>query len=222
MTTAAVQDTTTTATTETKPAVTETKPAVTETITEKPATQTVATETKPTGTVVTETQPTTGGKADASTTTSKAPENYALTIPAGGYVDADVVTQVETLARKNNLSNEDAQAILNEHAATVEAQASAWRAVTEADTDYGGTKLAETQKQARAAIDLIRPAGHPRRNAFLAFMNRGGAGNHIEVVSFLADLGKRGAEDAPGRTAGDGTATPKTAEEIMYGGTAKT
>jgi hypothetical protein len=144
----------------------------------------------------------TGDTAAAAAPAAKVPEKYSLTVPEGGaaYVDDADLKRLEEVARASEWTNEDAQAALEEHISTIKAQSDRWAAETSADPEYGGEKLVETQRLAKAAIDRLRPAGHARRDAFLRFMGRGGAGNHIEVVSFLADLGKLMSEDAPGAT----------------------
>lgn len=184
-----------TTTTETK--TTETpaaKPDTTTTTTEK--TTETATEEKPAGSTET------SGKAGEAAAEPKAPEKYELQVPddAKAYVDADDLKYLETIARASNWTNEDAQAALEEHLVTVQAQSARFLEATKADPIYGGEKLAETQRRARAVIDRIRPVGHERRDRFLAFMGRGGAGNHVEVLSFLADLGKAMGEDSPTHT----------------------
>lgn len=157
----------------------------------------------------------TGGTADAAAAASKAPDKYELTRPAGDRVDDADLAYLEKVARGAGWTNEEAQAALNEQVAVIEAQATRWLGETKADKDYGGDQLEQSQRLARQAITKIRPEGHPRREAFLRFMNRGGAGNHIEVVSFLADLGRLMAEDSP--TTGRAGAPPKSAEEVLYG-----
>jgi hypothetical protein len=152
----------------------------------------------------------------------KAPEKYALTVPddAKEFLSSDDLAFLETTARANDWTNEEAQAELDGHlqraTARLEQQSQAWEAQTKADPDYGGAQLDATKAKARAVVNQIRPEGHPRREAFLRFLNRGGAGNHIEVVSFLADLGTLMAEDTGGT--GNGSAEPrkKSAEELMY------
>jgi hypothetical protein len=147
----------------------------------------------------------------------KAPEKYTLTVPENGqlYVDDQVQAQIETMARKAGWTNEEAQAALNEHVTNMTALSETFLATTKADTEYGGDKLAETQRLAKAAIDKVRPAGHPRRESFLKFLNRFGGSNHLDSVSFLADVGRMMAEDSPGSgNAARGAA--QTAEQKLY------
>jgi hypothetical protein len=162
----------------------------------------------------------TAGKEGTAKPESKAPAKYELQLPDGGRVDASDLKAIEETARTAGWSNEEAQAAVAEFDALVSAQSARFLAETKADETYGGDKLEHTQQLARAVIDRIRPTGHPRRDAFHRFMNRGGAGNHLEVVSFLADLGKLMAEDGVVGGSGGGGAK-RDAAEILYGTTTK-
>lgn len=164
-----------------------------------------------------------GGKADETKVESKAPDKYSLAIPddAKDYVDADLLKSVEQMARESGWSNDDAQNAVNEHALMLKKADAGFLAQLKGDADYGGEKLAETQRLAKSIIDLVRPEGHPRREAFIRAINRVAAGNHPEFVSFLADLGKRAAEDQPGQSTGAKKAGEKTAESVLYGDPAK-
>lgn len=152
---------------------------------------------------------------------SKAPAAYDLKVPDASkplIADEDL-TYLQEVARANDWTNEEAQAELTATIARVEQrltkQAEQFLSDTKADKEYGGAKLEESQTLARAAITRLRPEGHPRREAFLRFINQGGAGNHIEVVAFLADLGKLMAEDTS-RGGGSGGGAEKTIAEILY------
>lgn len=161
------------------------------------------------------------GKDDAAKPESKAPEKYALKVPEAGaaFVDPADLTHIETIARAANWSNDDAQAALEEHVATIAAQSERYLAETKADKTYGGDKLTESQRLAKLVIDKVRPTGHERRESFQRFLGRGGAGNHIEVVAFLADLGKMMGEDSPAFSRGTGGSSTKSAAEVLYGST---
>jgi len=127
----------------------------------------------------------------------KVPEKYTLKAPEGGYVDDDDLVRVAALAKAEGWTNEEAQAQLDRYAKGTAAQAQEWLAQTNADPEYGGEKLADAQKRARAVIDKVRPEGHPRRESFLRILDKTGYGNHLEVLSFFADLGSMAAEDKP-------------------------
>lgn len=152
----------------------------------------------------------------------KAPEKYTLTVPDNGaaYVDDAVQAQIEKLARSAGWTNDEAQAALNEHVDTMRSLSATYLADTTADKQYGGDKLEETKKLARLAIGKIRPEGHPYRDPFLKFLNRFAGENNINVVAFLADVGRLFAEDAPGIGKQPG-GKPQSAEEVLYPSTPK-
>ncbi len=150
----------------------------------------------------------------------KPPEKYALSVPEAGraHVEATDLQYLETVARKAGWTNEEAQAALDEHVATLQAASQRFLEQTTADPEIGGAHLAESQRLARAVINRVRPEGHPRRASFLQFLNRGGAGNHLEVVAFLRDLGTLMAE--PGPVGGTGGVERKPTADVLYDRTA--
>lgn len=141
----------------------------------------------------------TAATAAAAAEAAKVPDKYDLKIPAAltSFVDADDLKYVEEVARKAGWTNEDAQAALEEQLATVQAQSARWLEATKADKQYGGEKFDETRKLAERAVNRIRPEGHARRESFMRFLGKGGAGNHPEVLGFLADIGRSMSEDSP-------------------------
>lgn len=158
------------------------------------------------------------GKSKAGeASTEGAPDKYALTIPKDGAVDASDIALIEALAREHNLPNDQAQALLEQHNTMLIEGSTKLAAELTADRDYGGEKLAETQRLSKAVIDLVRPEGHPRRAAFQRLLDKSGYGNHIEIASFLADLGKRMKEDFPvGGGAGGGDNKDKPLANRLY------
>lgn len=157
----------------------------------------------------------TGGKAGEGDTKPKAPAAYSLTLPEGGRVKAGDRTQIETLARANDWTNDEAQAALDDFDAQLKTRNDELLTATKADKDYGGDKLAESQRLAKLVIDRVRPEGHARRAAFIDMLNATGYGNHIEVVSFFADLGKQMGEDRGSGQAG-GAHGDKTPADTLY------
>ena len=160
-------------------------------------------------------------KAKVKTETGpKAPAKYELTWPDSSTATAEDVKAFEGWARKLNLTNEQAQAMLEEREAQVDSTLARFLEQTTADPDYGGDKLAETQRLANLIIDRVRPEGHARRDGLLAILEGSGYINNIEVVSFLADLGKLAGEDGTG-FAGGGGANEERAEDQMFPTTKK-
>jgi hypothetical protein len=145
----------------------------------------------------------------------KAPDAYTLKVSdeAKEFIADDDRVFLEEVGKANDWTNEEAQAELDAHVERTKAklakQADEWAKATKADPVYGGEQFKETQRLARKALDTLRPEGHPRRDSFMRFLDRGGAGNHIEVVSMLADLGKILSEDAPNHGG------PKVEEKVI-------
>jgi hypothetical protein len=190
-------------------------PATPEKPAEKPAADTPA-EKKPAEQAKPETPAADSERKAGEEEKPKPPEKYALKVPDGSRVDPDDLAQLEQMAKTAGWSNDDAQAALEELHTHLDAQASRWLTQTTADRDYGGEHLEQSQRLAKLAIDRLRPQGHARRESFLRFLNRGGAGNHLEVVAFLADLGKAMSEDAPGRGSTSSGEAPKSLAERIY------
>lgn len=171
------------------------------------------------------------GKAGAGDSKPKAPDSYTLTASdeakaALGDAMTFLTEDVTAIAKANGWTAEEAQTEFDNRlelaADRLEAQRSAWRKQVEADPDYGGDHLEETTKLARKAVDALRPKGHPRRAAFLQLLNGGGIGNHIEVVSALADLGRLMGEDTtiPGKGAAAEEGRKSTAD-VLFPSSAK-
>jgi hypothetical protein len=156
------------------------------------------------------------GKGGKGSEEQGAPEKYELKIPDDGILDARDQAAIESYARANGLSNDDAQALLEDHAQQLRTQSETWLNETKKDKTYGGAKLAETQKLARSAINRVRPEGHPRREAFDSLLKKGGVFNHLEVVSFLADLGRMMGEDGGAGASGGEGKGKKSLEQKLY------
>lgn len=154
--------------------------------------------------------------AAAAAAAKKAPEKYALTVPDGGRLDPSALTRLETIARENDWTNDEAQAYVAQVDNDLRTQSDEWAAQTKADKDLGGDKLAETQRLTQLAINKVFPENDPHRAEFVAFLNRGGAGNNINVVRFLARIGKMASEDGGVSGNSGGKEPDKPLAERMY------
>jgi hypothetical protein len=157
------------------------------------------------------------GKDGAGDTAKKAPDTYELKVPEGGRISPDDVKLVEQIARERGLSNDEAQAVLDDHDEQLELQSGAFLEATKADKEIGGDKLDETLTLAKSALDKIRPKGTPRGDAFRALLNRTGYGNHPEIIAFMAEIGRKMQEDRPGTGSGGGGKAEKSTAEVLYG-----
>ena len=125
------------------------------------------------------------------------PDKYTLKAPEGAMLAATELSEIAALAKSEKWTNEEAQAHLEAvHQARVDESA---RYLTEltADKDYGGDKLAESQRLANMALDRIRPKGTARGDALRQILVHQGLGNNVHFVSMLADIGKLMDEDKP-------------------------
>lgn len=160
-------------------------------------------------------QQTAGGKDAAGKQQAKAPAKYTLTVPDGGHVDDSDLSRAEAYARARDMTNEEAQAFVVQMADARKADTTRFLEETTADPDYGGDKLPETQRLARAALEKLRPVGTPRGDAIRKVLDREGYGNNIHFISLLADIGKLMAEDSPsGRVGGTASKDPAS---VLYG-----
>jgi uncharacterized low-complexity protein len=210
---------------ETKPAAAaagETKPAETTPADTKAAetTTTKAGETKPGETKAAETKTAQPGDQKAAVV----PEKYTLQVPeaAKHLIVPSHLARLEAMGKANGWTNEQTQIALENFATDIKALSDGFAETTKADPDYGGDHLPETQRLARAAIQAVRPEGHPKRESFLRFLNESGAGNHIEALSFLADLGKALGEDAPALGKSKVGSTESAADRLYDNPTSKT
>lgn len=145
------------------------------------------------------------GKADGDGQ-SKAPDKYELTVSddakhgAIGDLVGDIQADVEADAKASGWTNEEAQAELDERLVRAADRrttlSTRWRDETSKDTEFGGAKLDETTQLARNAVNKVFPEGHRLRDSFLRLLNGSGIGNKLEVVAFLATVGRHFAEDS--------------------------
>jgi hypothetical protein len=160
--------------------------------------------------------------AAAAAAPQGAPATYALTVPEGGRLDqADLDAFIQT-ARENGLTNEAAQAVLNEEAARLDAQAKAFRQLTEAHAEIGGANLEQAQAHANKALDHFVPASSPEGAQLRSFLTKTGYGNHPAIVVMLSRIGKAMSEDTPlAQGVGARAATRKSTADVLFPSAAK-
>lgn len=125
-----------------------------------------------------------------------APEEYEpFTLPDGVEVDEAAAEQFKELARDLNLTQEQAQKLVDLQASRVQAQAEAWDKQlsdwadgARADKEFGGDKFDENIAVAKKALDKF---GTPELRETLD----AGYGNHPEVIRLLYRVGKAISDD---------------------------
>ncbi|HGX8789476.1 TPA: peptidase [Escherichia coli] len=148
-----------------------------------------------------------------------APEKYEFTAGEGVELDTDALKDFEPVARDLNLTNEQAQKLVDAYpkilAGVQQRQAEAWQKQTEgwaetvkADKEIGGDKLTANLSAAQRALDQF---GTPELKEYL---NATGLGNHPDLVKTFVKIGKAMSEDGmvTGKESGQ-----RSAAEVLYG-----
>jgi len=180
-----------------KPA-TEQKPVVDEKPVEKPAetpaaeatTEKPAEPEKPAAQP--DAKPAEPGKPDAK---AEVPEKYALTLPEQTDFDAADLELFGAEAKALGLTNDQAQALVNTRAATVQALKVQYGEDAEKDPEIGGAKFEETVRLARVGRDWLFPPNSEGATLVTALLDKTGLGNHKEVLRAFARVGKQKKED---------------------------
>lgn len=136
-------------------------------------------------------------KAGEKKPEEKKPTEYKLTISkdAAPFVDNDDLKTIEAFARDKGLTPDQAQAIVDERVAAIAAQSASFRAITEADPEIGGDKLADTEKFSKVALDKLYPKGTKHGDEMRTLLVKTGYGNNRIIVRHFAMLGRQQAED---------------------------
>lgn len=139
---------------------------------------------------------------DKGEATHKAPEAYDFKAPEGvESLDAKLVETFTPLAKKLDLTNEQAQELVNlapqiqQRLAEQQAEAwgkqlEAWVGEVKADKDIGGSNLPATMASAQKVMQQF---GTPELKAAL---EQTGMGNHPELVRLFVKVGKAMGEDS--------------------------
>ncbi len=150
------------------------------------------------------------------------PDTYNLSIPKDSTLDNEGVQSVADFAKKNQLTNNEAQAILErEHdlkASIIEGQqeelelvAGKWLEESKADAEIGGEHFDESVSLAKRVVDKF---GSP---AFKKALNDTKLGNHPELLRFAYKVGKHLKDDSLVFAGAETPKGQKTLEEVFYG-----
>jgi Sec-independent protein translocase protein TatA len=147
-----------------------------------------------------------------------APEDYVdFKLPEGMTTNAEALTEFKTVAKELNLSQEQAQKLVDLQAKTVQsigdATQRAWKSTVDTWTkDTIQTLGANYQQELRFVAKAIDRFGSPELRQVL---NETGIGNHKEIVSLLMKVGKTVSEDsfANGKA---GASASKSAAQTLY------
>jgi len=160
----------------------------------------------------------------------KAPAEYAeFTVPEGSTLDSESATEFKSLAKELDLTQEQAQKLLDFGGAKIAAQLSApykafselqtkWQGEIKADPDIGGTKL---EQSVREMAHVFAPG---ESNPFVADAVEAkalrdalvitGAGNNPVIAKLFVRMGRMLAE--PGHLGGRPSGMKQTLADKMY------
>ncbi len=151
-----------------------------------------------------------------------APLTYSdFALPEGVEVDAETLSEARTLLGEMKLPQEQAQRLVDFYAGKIRqfgtAQSQNWVKLNEkwvsdfkADKEIGGDRMQDTVAAATRAMDRFGTPG--LREALIMT----GAGNHPEVIRFVARIGRATAEDRFVVAAGASAGTSRSAAEVLY------
>lgn len=149
-----------------------------------------------------------------------APEKYEFQSGEGQELDQEALKEFEPIARDLNLTNEQAQKLVDVYGSKILAgvqqrqveawtkQTEDWAATVKADKEIGGDKLTANLGVAQRAIDTF---GSPELKEYL---NTTGLGNNPELVRFCVKVGKSMSEDSMVTAGNSGQ---RSAADVLYG-----
>jgi len=149
-----------------------------------------------------------------------APETYeTFTLPDGVEMDDAARDSFLPVAKQLNLTQEDAQALVNyeaqrvaEYVQTQETDwnnlQTEWRTTTQSDKEIGGAAFDQSVAHAKKFL-----AAYGNENLIEA-LNTTGMGNHPELIRALSRAGKAMSEDT--LAIGGLSNTPKAPEDVLY------
>lgn len=124
------------------------------------------------------------------------PQAYDIKLPEGSALNPAHVDTVKTFAKENNLSNEQAQKVLErDHAAVtdmhqqLEQKKSEWIKTASNDPEIGGEEFTRNAELSKRVIARFGSEGLKKQ------LNETGLGNHPELVRTFVRIGKLMSED---------------------------
>jgi hypothetical protein len=138
-----------------------------------------------------------GEKAGETQKPEGAPESYDFAAPEGKEFDPQVIGEFSAVAKELNLTQADAQKMIDRLAPALEARNTArleeataeWAASSSSDKEFGGAALDQNMAIAKKALDTF---GTPELRTLL---HETGLGNHPEIIRVLYRAGKAISED---------------------------
>ena len=172
-------------------------PAPAEGNADTPAAGTTATQDQQTQTTETDSEAPGDAPGEKPADKPGAPEQYEFQAPEGQAFDNAVLDAYSDVARELNLSQDDAQKLLDKVAPVMQARQQEqiaqvrdeWAQSARTDKEFGGEKLDASLATAKKALDAF---ASPELKTLL---NEAGLGNHPEIIRFMYRAGKSISED---------------------------
>lgn len=161
-----------------------------------------------------------GKKPEEQKKPEGAPEAYEFKAPEGSELDKAAVEQFEPIARELNLSQEQAQKLVDLYGAKVmpqlmkqqadtwQKQVADWGTATKEDKEIGGEKFEANLTRAKQAMDKFAT---PQLREFL---ETSGMGNHPELIRVFVKVGAAMSEDSLVTSNEKGQ---RSAADVLYG-----
>jgi hypothetical protein len=141
-----------------------------------------------------------GQDGQGEKTQTGAPEKYDFKLPEGMQADQTLLDEFSGLAKGMNLTQEQAQGMLDLYHKQVagiqakfvsdhEARIADWQKTVKADAEYGGAKLEQNLAVAKKALDKFGG------QSLVDLLNSTGLGDHPEVIRYFYRVGSRLKED---------------------------
>lgn len=145
-----------------------------------------------------------------------APEAYEFKAPEGQEFDPSVISAFSEVAKELNLSQENAQKLLDRMSPVIDARQQAavetlrtqWADEAKGDQEFGGEKLDASLGVAKKALDQFGSA--PLKQ----MLKETGLGNHPEVIRLFVKVGQAISED--GVVMGKQARPAKAPEHKLY------
>ena len=143
------------------------------------------------------------------------PERYDLKVPENSYLDPKALERIESYAKTNKLTQEEASAFLNNQDSDVrkimEEKKASWLEETRQDREIGGANLQRNVEIAKSFLDQ-HMAPELRQD-----LDRTGYGNNRHFMKFVLNMAKRSSNDQavfPGQQSGG--AAEKSTADLFY------
>ena len=162
-------------------------------------------------------------EAKADDPLAKVPEDgkYTLTMPDGVELDGELAEALGPEFKELGLTHAQAQKLVDKYIGIQQARAgkqseefgatiAGWADTAKKDPEIGGTKWDGTVQTAQRAVKALG------NDALRDYLNASGAGNHPEVIRFMAKAGALIAEDNPASGGAEGKGKPAEAAYTLF------